>query len=69
VMEAAQAAAQQYLDNIAQMERETAERCEKMLSDARQEAERILQGAQYPPQSAEPDQALTNGVCVPLDEN
>lgn len=39
VMEAAQAAAQQYLDNIMRMEQETAQRCEKMLSDARRELE------------------------------
>lgn len=41
VMEAAQAAAQQYLDNIAQMERETKLRCDKLISDARREAEQI----------------------------
>ena len=47
VMEAAQAAAQQYLDNIARMERETAEKCEKMLLRARQELDRArkLSGA------------------------
>ena len=39
VMEAAQAAAQQYLDNIARMEQETARRCEKMLSESRQQLE------------------------------
>lgn len=45
VMEAAQAAAQQYLDNIARMEKETAARCEKMLIAARREAARILKEA------------------------
>ena len=47
VMEAAQATAQQYLDNIARMERETAEKCEKMLLRARQELDRArkLSGA------------------------
>lgn len=41
VMEAAQAAAQQYLDNIAAMEAETKQRCEKMLLSAAREASRI----------------------------
>lgn len=44
-MEAAQAAARQYLDNMARLEAETKERCEKMLRDARQEADRILREA------------------------
>lgn len=43
VMAAAQAAAQQYLDNIEAMEKETRLKCEKMLADARSEAERIRQ--------------------------
>ena len=43
VMEAAQAAARQYMDNIARMEQETAQRCEKMLRYARQEVERTRQ--------------------------
>ena len=34
VMEAAQEAAQQYLDNIAAMEAETKEKCEKLLAEA-----------------------------------
>ena len=38
VMEAAQAAARQYLDNIARMEEETRLRCEKLLEDARRAA-------------------------------
>lgn len=41
VMTAAQAAAQQYLDNIEAMEKETRLKCEKMLADARRDAERI----------------------------
>ena len=59
VMEAAQAAAQQYLDNIRRMEREAAEikentermereaqeRCEKLLADARKQADRIKRTA------------------------
>ena len=41
VMEAAQAAARQYLDNIARMERETRERCEEMLRRTREDAEQL----------------------------
>lgn len=45
VMEAAQAAAQQYLDNMAYMEKETKLRCDQMLEDARKEATRIRENA------------------------
>lgn len=45
VINAAQAAAQQYLDNIIRMESETKQRCEKMLSDAQNEAEQIRKNA------------------------
>lgn len=59
VMEAAQAAAKQYLDNIdrmrreiaqtkentERMEREAQERCEKLLADARKQADRIKRTA------------------------
>lgn len=48
VMDAAQAAARQYLENIARMERETKLRCEKLLAQARAEAEQIRAGAQSP---------------------
>lgn len=41
VMEAAQAAAEQYLENIARMEEEARQRCERMIADAWQEAEQI----------------------------
>jgi len=41
VMEAAQAAAGQYLENIARMEAETKQRCEDILAQARAEAEQI----------------------------
>ncbi len=46
VMEDAQKAAQQYLDNIAAMEEETRKTCEKMIDDARQEAARIIENAE-----------------------
>lgn len=42
VMEAAQAAADQYLENIVVMEKETKERCEAMLLAAEKEAQQIL---------------------------
>lgn len=59
VMEAAQAAAKQYLDSIARMQRdiaetkdnmermeqETQQRCEKLLADARKQADRIKRAA------------------------
>lgn len=41
VMEAAQAAAQQYIDNIVMMERETEQRCKEKLAQAEEEARRI----------------------------
>ena len=41
VMEAAQAAANQYLENMAAMERQTRIQCQQMLEEARREAERI----------------------------
>lgn len=41
VMEAAQAAADQYLENMAAMEQRTRLQCEQMLAQAREEAERI----------------------------
>lgn len=41
VMEAAQAAAQQYIDNITLMEQETKQRCQAMLDQAREEAQHI----------------------------
>lgn len=45
VMGAAQEAADQYLANIAAMEQQTRERCERMLAEARAEADRILSNA------------------------
>jgi hypothetical protein len=45
VMEAANAAAQQYLLNMEAMEAETRARCEKMLEEARAEAELIRNAA------------------------
>ena len=45
VMTSAQEAAQQYLDNIQQMEKDTSVRCAKMLLAARREAARILKEA------------------------
>lgn len=41
VMEAAQQAAQQYIDSIAAMEAETKEKCQELIRQAREEAQRI----------------------------
>ena len=46
VMEAAQAAADQYLENITTMEKETKRRCDEMLRVATRDAKRILDQAQ-----------------------
>ncbi|MBR5021529.1 MAG: hypothetical protein IKY17_07865 [Oscillospiraceae bacterium] len=45
VLYSAQKAAQQYLDNIARMEQETRFRCQQMLEEAMDEAERIREEA------------------------
>lgn len=47
VMEAAQAAAQQYLDNVKLMEKQTRAQCDQMLEEARTEAARIRERARY----------------------
>ena len=44
VFKAAEAAAKQYLENIAMMKKETIEKCKKILEDAEYEAERIRKG-------------------------
>ena len=41
VFKATEAAAKQYLENIVRMEKETREKCKKILEDAEYEAERI----------------------------
>ena len=68
VMEAAQEAAQQYLDNIIRLEEETKARCEKMLSDARQAAEQILQDAEKAPAAEAPEQDLIGEIYALLDD-
>lgn len=45
IMEAAQAAAQQYLENIQRMQQETEERCRVLLEEAQAEAKRIREQA------------------------
>lgn len=65
VMEAAQTAAQQYLDNIIQMETEAKLRCEKMLDDARKEAAKIRESA---PKTAGSDNALIEEIYDLLGE-
>lgn len=46
VIEAAEKAAQQYLDNIRLMEEQTRIKCEKLIADATEEASRIRKTAQ-----------------------
>lgn len=53
VMDAAQAAAKQYLDNIIEMERETRQTCQKLLAEAREDAASIRQQAKKAPESDE----------------
>lgn len=65
VMEAAQAAAQQYLDSIARMEQQTARRCEAILQQSRKEAARRIREAAR----AQDDQILIGEIHSPLDEN
>lgn len=65
VMEAAQEAAQQYLDNIAHMEEETRQRCEQMLEDARKEAEQIRNSV---PKADVSDTSLIKEIYDLLDE-
>ena len=49
VLESAQRAAQQYLENIARMEQETKLRCQRMLLEASNEAEKIkAEAADHP---------------------
>lgn len=65
VMEAAQAAAQQYLDNIAEMEAQTKVKCEKILAAARAEAARIRKDA---PAAADADDELITEIYGLLDD-
>lgn len=66
VMDSAQAAAQQYLDNIRRMEHETKQRCEKMLADARKEAEQLRWEVLEP--ACQPEQDLIGEIYALLDE-
>lgn len=55
VMEAAQAAANQYLENIAAMEQQTRLQCEALLAQAREEAEWIRRQGFAPEEAELPD--------------
>ena len=68
VMAAAQAAAQQYLDNIVQMEQETIRRCEEMLRNAESRANLIPQETVSQPESAASEQKLLGDIYSLLDE-
>ncbi len=58
VMEAAQRAAKQYLENIEQMEADTRERCTEIIEKARKEAERIIREAKESQKEPDTDQIL-----------
>ena len=58
VMETAQRAAKQYLENIEQMQSETKERCTEIIEKARQEAERIIREAKEAQKEPDTDQIL-----------
>ena len=58
VMEAAQRAAGQYLENIQQMHSETRERCAEIIEKAQQEAQRIIKEAQESQKEPDTDQIL-----------
>lgn len=62
VMEAAQAAAQQYLDNIVRMEQETRLQCEKMLEDARKQAQQIRESAPKADDAANTEHTLIEEI-------
>ena len=62
VMEAVQAAAQQYLDNIVRMEQETKLQCEKMLEDARKQAQQIRESAPKADDAANTEHALIEEI-------
>jgi len=64
VMEAAQQAARQYLDNIAAMEAETRETCQKLIAEAKEEAERIRRDAGVTDRKR--NEALWREICREL---
>lgn len=68
VMEAAQAAAQQYLDNITAMEQETRVRCEQVLAQAVQEARKIRAEAGSSAVGTGPDGELLQEIYGILNE-
>ncbi len=68
VMEAAQEAAQQYLENIAAMESETKKRCQSLVAQAHQEAERIRRAAQEGEPAPGSDHALLQDIYKLLDK-
>lgn len=69
VMEAAQAAAQQYLDNIVRMEKETKLRCEKMIAEAQEKAAGIHKSApKVPAEQTHSDNNLIREIYELLDE-
>lgn len=67
VVSAAQEAADQYLLNIAAMERETRERCDRMLAQARAEAEEIRSQARIVSEENVPEDELLADIYKLLE--
>ena len=68
VMEAAQAAAQQYLDDLIRMEQETRQRCEAMLLEAQKKAGTVLKKEPAPAKSAVPEPDFLGEIYALLDD-
>ena len=68
VMQAAQDAATQYLEEIQMMRDETEEHCQRLLEEARKEADAIIEQAKNAYTSPEPAPEATLEECSPTDQ-
>ena len=67
VMEAAQNAARQYLENIAAMEAAAKEKCERLIREATRDAELILRSAEKTGEARNPEEVLL--AELPYEDN
>jgi len=67
VMEAAQNAARQYLENIAAMEAAAKEKCEQLIREATRDAELILHSAEKTGEARNPEEVLL--AELPYEDN
>lgn len=67
VMEAAQNAARQYLENIAAMEAAAKEKCEQLIREATRDAELILRSAEKTGEARNPEEVLL--AELPYEDN